>query len=174
MVQLVGCIHDIQSNEEIPLLEGNKAVREQRDCFCELLDEVLKNEMIEFVGEEWGRQLESFAEILSGEHRARYAEINTTPADLERMGIPLDYTLCHYSLDQKEDWHRLREQFMFDKVKEGRGNSKNILVICGFDHTERLAEKFRESQEEANVEDYRKRPWYRNDVFFPTACLHSC
>jgi len=175
MIYIVGCIHDIQSDEQVPLLWGSQAVKEQRAYFCQLIEQILSAEGTWFIGEEWGRPHESFAAALAKKRGAPPPQnINTTVADLDRMGIPGDhmdgYFEGRYTSQQIAEWHEKREDFMFSKVKALRGNATSVLVICGFDHLYSLAEIFRRSGEEVTPEDYRTRSWYRKDVFFPS-CL---
>jgi hypothetical protein len=53
---------------------------------------------------------------------------------------------------------------MLEKIREHRGGARNLLVVCGFAHLERLSGLL---QKEGTVQpiDYRKCKWYRAGVF---------
>jgi len=169
MIWVVGCVHDIQSNAPVPLLEGSPDVRGQRDHFRELLVRILFDERVELVAEEWGRESESFAQALAKKDMVRYVDINTSFEDLDALQIPRDYLgspCC--TPEQKQLWLRQRETFMVEKIRSTRGTADTVLVICGFDHLETVALQLGNDEPVVRV-DYRKEDWYRKDAFFP-AC----
>ena len=81
------------------------------------------------------------------------------------MKIPRDYIHGAYSPEQKQQWTRQREGVMVKKLREGRGAATNLLVICGFEHVEPLADMLREDCDTVERVDYRQQQWYQAGLF---------
>jgi hypothetical protein len=159
----VGCNHGIQVCGPFSELDSADQ-REQRGHFAALLEDIIKREMIDFIGEEDGSVEETIAEHLAEACNIPHRNINTSNTDKDRMEIPRNYDEGPYTNEQKAYWHRQREQFMLEKIREHRGDARNLLIVCGFTHLERLSGLL---QQEVTVQpiDYRKCEWYRAGVF---------
>jgi hypothetical protein len=164
-IYVVGCNHGIQLPPDGLWSRTDKTeMQEQRRHFTALLEDILKRMEIGFIGEEGGGGEETIAEILGKNHKIPISNINTSNADKKRLGIPCDYVSGSYSATQKELWHRLREQFMLARIGEYGSAAKNLLVVCGFVHLERLSELLWEKGVVKQI-DYREAKWYRPEVF---------
>ena len=168
-IYVVGCDHAVQSADPVPFLLDSAAVNVQRDHLCRTVERMLSDKKVELVAEEWGRPSESFAQVLSRKYRIRYVDINTSFEDLDALKIPRDYiNPIKYTKEQIEGWLQKRERFMLDKIHKSRETAKMVLVICGLDHLEPLAEQLVDRERVIPV-DYRNEDWYRGDVFFPVS-----
>lgn len=54
------------------------------------------------------------------------------------MGIPRDDVSGAYDAERKREWHRQRDQFMLEKIKEYGKGAQALLIICGFVHVQHL------------------------------------
>jgi hypothetical protein len=142
MIYCVGCNHRIQQTDADPLFDTPE-VPNQKASFTQLLEDVIRQGGIEFVGEEWGLSKKTIAHALADDHRIPWCDINTCFHDLDGLEIPRDYVLGEFSEAQKNQWHRQRELIMLRRLREGAGNAENILVVCGLDHMDPLTDLFR-------------------------------
>ena len=164
MILVVGCDHGIQYGED-PLCD-TPAKTQQKARFAGLVDGMIKDNEIEFVGEEWGLEERSAAHVIAeSSSQVLWANINTSFAELAEMRIPNDYADGHYTAEQKAEWNRQREQVMIRKLLEHRGTANRMVVVCGFDHMEALAESLRRICKCAKAVDYRRRDWYDENAF---------
>lgn len=166
MIYVVGCNHGIQLEPSGPFaaLDGDDQ-QKQRALFAALLGDILKKGEIQFVGEEWGDVEPTIADVLAKKCNIPYKNVNTSETDKKRLGIPCNYVEGPFSEEQKEQWHRQREQFMFERIREYRGAARNLLVVCGFTHEERLSSLLVQEGTRPERIDYRKCSWYRPRVF---------
>lgn len=165
-IYVVGCNHGIQVHPDgVWSADDPPEMQEQRKYFAALLEDIIRQKKIEFIGEESGGGEETSAEHLADKYKIQPPRnINTTNADLERMKIPNAYMTEAYSNEQKEHWHHQREQFMLARVREYRGSAENLLIVCGFDHFDRLSGLLQQEGEVQQI-NYRKCKWYRKGVF---------
>lgn len=171
MICVVGCNHGIQSRHQDAdgpfsvLFEDPPEAKCQKSHFARLIDEIIKGRSIQFIGEEWGLQETSIAREVAAD-AVRWVNINTTLNELTTMGIPTDYTTKgKYTAHQAAQWNREREQVMFRKVQDSRGDARELLVVCGFEHLQPLANLFRTIENCVATIDYREFSWYRAGVF---------
>lgn len=164
---IVGCNHGIQKANEDDLLPIDNIVeiRTQRLSFSRLLEAIVTNSEIQFVGEEWGLPQPSIAKLLSREKGIAWANINTSLEDLHEMGIPRDYVHGLYDPAAKDHWNQLREGFMFRRVQEMKGGAQHILVVCGFHHLQPMAQLLANLTRTVQTIDYRGLDWYRAGIF---------
>jgi hypothetical protein len=165
LIYVVGCNHGIQVEPgDLWAASDSSEQQEQRNHFAGLLEDIIKEKKIEFIGEEAGRVGETSAGRLANKYKIPATNINTTNADKEKMGIPKGYPTGLYRNEQKEQWHRKREQFMLQRIRKHRGEAKNLLIICGFEHLDRLSGFLQQDGEVQRI-DYRKFGWYRAAFF---------
>lgn len=193
---VLGCKHGIQPPEGFSVLglpmacqrcsssvtgipQGTSTcehIQRQRSHFRDLIAEIIKERKIRFVGEEWGLPHKTIACELIGSDKWR--NINTTPSDLKRMGIPSDYLdkengKYKYSDAQRAAWHKQREEHMLRRIIQEQGNAKSVLVICGFAHMNPLARLLQQDSPSVCTRDYRNEGWYRPDIFSED-CWEAC
>lgn len=165
MIYVVGCNHGIQPRREDWLGGDTAQAREQKLHFAGLIEEIIRDCGIQSVGEEWGREEITTAHALADNYGLRWANINTSPEDLDRLGIPRDYVEGIYPNEQEEQWHRQREQFMHQKIREHQGAAENLLIVCGFEHLRPLCDLLGQNGAAVEPIDYRERAWYQDGVF---------
>lgn len=160
---IVGCNHGIQVGSSGFGEFDSADQKEQRRRFRELLDGICDRTGTEVVLEENGGPEETAAEQIAKGHRIPWYDINTTNEDKDRLGIPRNYVDEPHAEDQKEEWHRLRERVMVQKIKQHARYDQSVLIVCGFDHMSHIAELLQQGA--VAVEDYRERTWYRPGLF---------
>ncbi|MGA9055244.1 MAG: hypothetical protein WB763_01905 [Terriglobia bacterium] len=165
MIYVVGCNDGIQPRDQDWLGGDSPEAMAQKAHFAELIERIIQERKIQFVGEEWGLPDITTACASAGTHRIQWVNINASRDDLDRLGIPHDYVKGDFSEAQRRHWHSQREQVMLCKLKENRGEALNVLAVCGFEHMESLAELLRIDGVAAETVDYRKMDWYRAGVF---------
>jgi hypothetical protein len=165
MIYVVGCNHGIQPRDEDWLRGDTPEARDQKSRFTKVIAETIKEGEIQFVGEEWGRVETTIAHELAENCGIPWANINTSTADLKRMGIPCDYVKGPFTPEQKERWHRQREQFMLRRIQENRGAAQNLLIVCGFEHLQPLSDLLRRGGTTVAPVDYRELDWYQPGIF---------
>jgi len=164
LIYVVGCNHGIQPRDQDALFGDTSQARDQKSHFTTLIEEIIKGHKIQFVGEEWGLQETTIARASAG-NGVRWANINTSREDLREMGIPPDYLKGEYSSGQKAQWNRQREQVMLRKIQEYKGDTERLLVVCGFEHLQPLAELLLKINTSVATIDYRNLSWYQPNVF---------
>jgi len=165
MICIVGCNHGIQPQDEDWLAGDTLEAKEQKAHFAELIQEIIQTDKIQFVGEEWGLREITTAHALADTHEIPWSNINTSLDDLDRLEIPHGYAKANFTEAQKKRWHSQREQIMLRKLKEKRGEAQNILIVCGFDHVEGLADLLGQESVVVKTVDYRKKRWFQAGVF---------
>ena len=81
------------------------------------------------------------------------------------MKIPRGYINGAYPPEQKQEWSRQRETVMLKKLMESKAKATRYLVVCGFEHMERLAEGLKKGCNTIEIIDYRQREWYQAGMF---------
>jgi hypothetical protein len=166
-IHVIGCNHGIQKSTEEDLLpfDDIAGIRTQRLHFTCLLDAIVTNSKIQFIGEEWGLPQSSAARVLADQKGISWANINTSLEDLNMMGVPRDYVHGHYDPAAKARWTELREQFMFRRILESKGNAQQLMVICGSYHLKPMAQLLANLTRTVETIDYRILDWYRAGTF---------
>jgi hypothetical protein len=162
---IVGCNHGIQVGRGGFTGLDRPDQNEQRKHFRAMLEEICAENRIQIVLEEDGDVEETTGKQLADQNRIPWRDINTSHEDKDRLGIPRDYAIGPYTLEQKGDWNRQRERFMVEKINEYRGGAQSLLVICGFAHLQPLVEILGRDRTPIRMWDYRRLPWYREGVF---------
>ena len=164
-VVVVGCNHGIQPEGADELFGDSEQVSQQKKQFAKLIENLIKANEIEFIGEEWGLANKTSAHALADTNKKSWANINTTPQELDAMKIPRGYIDGAYPPEQKQQWSRQREAVMLKKVMESKAKATRYLVVCGFEHMEPLAEGLKQDCNTIEIIDYRQREWYQAGVF---------
>jgi len=165
-VLVVGCNHGIQPRDPDAVFGDSDQVKEQKKEFAKLIDTLIQENQIQFVGEEWGPASITIAHAaVDGYNKLPWDNINTTSEELDAMKIPRDYVHGAYSPDQKQQWTRQREPMMLKKLLERKGKAERYIVVCGFEHMEPLAEMLAKTCKSVEMVDYRKQKWYDKEAF---------
>jgi hypothetical protein len=165
MIFILGCNHGIQPGQSALTALDPEAMNQQRDHFRALIETIVSDNAIGFIAEEWGDVEQTAASMIASNRKTRWTDINTSEAEKTQMGIPLDYAQGGYEKQQVENWHRQREEFMCDKIKQHRGKSENILVICGSSHLTSLSQFLSQEGEKIVAKDFNQFDWYVAGVF---------
>ncbi len=165
-IVVVGCNHGVQARDRDALFGDSDQAKKQKTQFAQLISALIKENQLEFVGEEWGLASMTIAHVAADENdKIPWANINTTLEQLDTLKIPRDYLQGAYSVVQKEQWSRQREPVMLLKLLECRRNAERYLVVCGFEHMGPLAGMLGKICESVELVDCRKQPWYDDAVF---------
>lgn len=164
-IVIVGCNHGIQPEGADAVFGDGEQVTEQKKQFADLIESLIKENKIEFVGEEWGLECATSAHKHAEANKKSWTNINTTLEELDAMKIPRDYIQSAYSPEQKQQWTRQREAVMLKKLVENKGKATRYLIVCGFEHMKPLAEGLRKDCNTIEIIDYRQREWYQAGVF---------
>ncbi len=164
-VLVVGLNHQIQradvlsGGDEIEKLE-----REQKTHFAGYVAQVIGERGVGFVGEEAQHGVALIGERVATDLKRRHANIEMPPAVRVARRIPDDYTRQDrpYTNDQRANWHREREQYMFDQVVQNAA-CNSALVFCGREHLDALATRFRQAGYEVDTYDLNREGWYIED-----------
>jgi hypothetical protein len=164
VVYVIGSNHGIQRQE--PNIWDTPQAREQSAHFRELVSSIVQEKKIQFVGEEWGLPTMTVAHAVADDNgKIPWANINTTNEELVAMKIPRGYANGNYPTAQKEQWHRQREDVFIRELLEQKGDAEKLIVICGFEHFQRLTEFLRKTCKSVEPVDYRTMSWYDKDAF---------
>jgi pheromone shutdown protein TraB len=164
-IVVVGCNHGIQPRDPDPLLGDCDQVKEHKAQFQKLIDALVKQNKIQFIGEEWGMPSITIAHVTADAATIPWVNFNTTHEDLDALKIPREYLIETHSPEQKEKWTRQREPVMLKKILERKGNATQLLVICGFGHMKPLGEMLRKTCGATETVDCRMLDWYDDQLF---------
>jgi hypothetical protein len=164
--------HDIQRI----VLDSSDKLKAQKQEFREMLRKRIDERHTQFIGEEASYKWEGTTAQTLG---VRWTNIDMPMDERERRGILEEQMQRRrvpsylgdqartvlleegYQRDVGNGWAELevrvpsdviREQFMFDRVQENAGDADRIVVICGIIHSEKLAERFRDTGAQVEVE----------------------
>jgi|SRR6266853_1975229 len=169
MIFIVGTDHR-QQRRAPQILSTSEALlrieREQKERYTQILQRYLAQPGRWFVGEEIEHDVPTFAmELARPPHT--YWNIDMSREQRNTAGIPLDYAEeggnDRYTAEQTGRWNQEREEFMFAEIQERRGDADRLLIICGAQHAEPIANLFRNRQELPEVIDLRTEPWFVAD-----------
>ena len=172
MIFVVGVDHCLQEPESTSGfwqgIEQTPRARRQREGFRALIQQIVSAHGCEFIGEEAneGQVTPAVREAdrlrRSGRDIA-YHNIEMTRTERRAAGIPTE----GYDGDPKYDaklvstWNRFREQHMIREIQAHRGDSENLLIICGVRHMNPLVEYFRQQGEDVALpKDATREEWF--------------
>ena len=162
-IVLVGCEHSLQPTASLGIGEA-EIERGQKHHFSRMLEGLIGRHSIHLIGEETRASEETIAQRLADTHGCEYVNINAVKQDRRELGIPADYLKpnAHYPSRQIACWQARREHFMYEKLRQHRGRSRNALVICGWSHLDPLAGLLREEGPNLRLCDVRETKWFIN------------
>lgn len=165
-ILVVGLMHQLQSTA--PIYTGDKAIEleeGQKRQYGEMLDRIIKERAVQFIGEETKHGTDSIAQRIARRQKREYANIEMEPTERQAKGIPLGYADEDSSLPPEEinRQHKVRERHMFDKTIKEAGGAEGVLILCGRIHTDALAQLFKEAGHTVETYDVNKEGWYIED-----------
>lgn len=160
VVYVIGCNHGIQRGQPDPLWDTPQAI-EQQQRFRDLVVNIISDQKIDFIAEEWGLPEKTSAQFSAQENGIGWGNINTTSEELDAMGIPRNYGDGNYAPEEKDQWHRQREQVMLKKIMGQKPGAKRVIVICGFEHAQHLIKSLIPIFTNVIAVDYRQMDWYK-------------
>jgi len=167
-VYILGVNHQIQSPQIMSYSTSGEVQRfehGQKDEFRTLLCQIIRDRCVLLVGEEARHDQSSIAAEVCAEARIAYMNIEMLPEQRRARGIMPGYERdANLTPEQKAQFHREREQDMYERMLAAVENENvTILVICGSDHAEPLAGRFRASGYHVEVGDLTEHNWYIED-----------
>lgn len=165
-VLIIGLNHQIQPENIRSIGPGIEQLeREQKDAFAQTIRDFIQAENAQFVGEEAEHGTSLIAEVEARRLGCNHVNIEMTPAERAKRGIPPDYTdpSRPYTKEQREGWNSEREKHMVQSAISGAGTSERIIILCGRDHSNALAERFRELEHDVESSDLDEEKWYVED-----------
>ncbi len=159
-------MHQLQSTTPI-YTEGKAAELEegQKRQYEEMLDRVIKERGVQFIGEEAKHGTDSIAQQIARRQGREYANIEMEPAERQAKGIPPGYADEDSSLPTVEidRLHKTRERHIFDKTMKLAGGAESVLILCGRIHADALAQLFKGAGHTVDTSDVNKESWYIED-----------
>ncbi len=166
MTIVLGCDHCLQCPEHTSGfwrdIEQTAKARRQREGFRTTIEEIIRDHQCTFIGEETNHGQITPALLLSRRLGLTYQNIDMEPEERAAMGIPAEGydDNPRYSHEQKQAWNHIREQHMIEEIEAARGDSENLLIICGVRHMVPLHEYFRGQGEDATSIDVTCASWF--------------
>ncbi len=141
MITIIGIDHEYQNDDED--LAPDIAADQKR--YVDQLRRTIRSTAATVVGEEtFPDDSHSLAKKLAEELGATHVVVDMNPAERVQHGIPERYsdydTRC--TREEIERYHRLREQFMVNRLLQAQAGEQDSVLVCGSFHTYRLAELF--------------------------------
>jgi len=146
-ILVVGLNHQIQRAD---ILSGGddieKLEHEQKVHFAEYLARVIEERGVGFIGEEAQHGVALIGQRLAADLNCRHGNVEMPTDVRETRRIPADYTRQDrpYTSEQRATWHAEREAYMVEQVL-GNGSCESVVVLCGREHVEPLAGRFRDA-----------------------------
>jgi hypothetical protein len=157
-VVIVGVDHFLQNLEPLCVTpEGKRSEVRQKAALKARLEEMISYHRPQLIGEEEKPRVGSVGKELADAHNLKYCTLTMPWEAREKAGIARDYRTTRQT---KRAAYETFESFMFDRIRQNRGDSTSILVICGSDHMERLAKRFHMAGDKTWAEDTYYASWY--------------
>jgi hypothetical protein len=164
LILILGLNHQIQR----PFWSSDRRAlafaQDQKERFAQLIREQIRTRNVRLVGEEANPAEESIAESICTEERCRYTNIDMPSDKRAERQIPPGYNENDTVPEaEKTRGNREREDYMVAKVLATGGECDSVLIICGRDHSEPLADFFLAGGHTVETEDLRNSSWYVED-----------
>lgn len=152
-VVIFGCEHRLQRGG-VAFPNQPKQVRheQQQRLFATALVELFKKHGFHFVGEELGYSDEGVVRHLARAFQCYYFKIDIPMPKRNRLSCPGGYSdeVASYEFNSREEWqanvlkcHKLREDYMVQRITEFLGDGESGLVVCGIEHVPALGSQLR-------------------------------
>lgn len=158
-VIVVGVDHFVQNLKTVCITTDGKASEaHQRASLKGRLEELIAQHKPQLIAEEEKPGEPCIGKQLADTYLLGYCTLTMLPEEREKVGIRKDY---FNSRETRRATYEIFEAFMYDQIHKSRGSATVILVICGSDHLERLANRFIKSGDVVCSEDTYYAKWYR-------------
>ena len=136
-VIIIGLDHELQtsvqrmfSSDDLPAAEAG-----DKRKYRTLLEGAIKSSDAGLVAEEWCLPDETIAREVARSLNVRYECVDMGPDERRARGIPLDYAIDPaVSAEDRDAWHRAREELMVQRTLRAAGPNPAAVVVCGLDH----------------------------------------
>lgn len=166
-VFILGLNHQIQSRQILNASTDGKAEtfeQDQKERFRCMLQQLIDQHSIQFVGEEARHSEESIAQVVCERAGCRYLNIEMEPQERTLRNIPPGYNEDpNVPQVQKTAWNQARERFMVEKIIAESRDADSVLVICGREHKGALGERFGQLGHTIGISDLEDESWYVED-----------
>jgi hypothetical protein len=126
--------------------------------FYKELETAIGEEKISVIAEECKKDEKTIPRALACEQKCEFREIDM-PLDVRRAnGIPDDYE--QRGDEEKLRGYLVREQHMFAKAVENLTADTNLLVVCGTEHMQRIADTFSQAGHEVVIRNVATESWF--------------
>ena len=166
MIVILGCDHCLQEPVKTTgfwaEIEQTPKARRQREGFQNLIEYLIQKHHCTFIGEETNHGQRTPAVVIREKLDLAYQNIDMTAEERTAHGIPVQVydDDNQYSPQQKQAWHRLREQHMIEEIEAAGGNTENVLIICGVIHMKPLCDHYDQEDEDVVEIDATHEPWF--------------
>lgn len=126
-----------------------------REQFRLLLQKLVTDDRVDFIGEEIYRERSTFAEHVANSSGARWEPIEMSLKARDELGITEDQKNRPDGIETRVPSDGIREEFMVWKSLQKAGDVQNVLIICGRTHRDALARRFQEAGHEVEPDDVR-------------------
>jgi len=162
-ILIIGLDHQIQSTEEKSDARLVHVEREQKEQFRRLLERIVRERRVDFIGEEFCQSEVSIASRLLDSEK--YANVEMPTQLRQERGIPSDYTTNLRVTDERHrQFDSLREDYIAEtfRSKAAAAHARSVLLLCGRRHLAGLSERLKRLSQDHDVEDYdlRVESWY--------------
>jgi hypothetical protein len=133
----------------------------QKENYIQLLQSNMSARATQLVAEEWRHGEESIAERICNRMEIRYANVEMTPEERRERQIPPGYNEdANYPATEKQRCNGEREEYMLAKMMAALGKEENVLLICGREHMDPIADQLRQRGHTVETIDLTKELWY--------------
>jgi hypothetical protein len=164
---ILGIRHQIQPAEIGSWSTGGRLEafeRGQKNNFALLLQKSIAEKSVKLTAEETTHGKDTVTKRVCASVNGLYANIEMPPAERTARGIPAGYN--ENSITPPSDcarWNREREEYMAAKTIAEAGDADSVMVVCGWSHTQPLADRFESMGHKVETADLRNEPWYIDD-----------
>jgi hypothetical protein len=145
-IHILGIDHDIQT------FDGRRS-DDEKFKFQELLETLVTDRRIQFIGDETFRERKAIAEAVAASRHISWEPIEMSTKAREELGIAreqaderhepiFDGGLVIGSKIKRVLSDGIREEYMVWRTLTLARESSNILVLCGFQHVDELGRRF--------------------------------
>jgi hypothetical protein len=157
LVYILGCNHSFQVATQ-GIDDGKES---QRHHYNEELKILANRYRFDLYCEEIRHSDFSIAERFAINRRKRYVDIDLPKELRPCFQIPDDYAVAgKHPSGRVAEWHKSREEFMFNRAVDRMSAGTNALVVCGDEHWGALRGRFEILGFRVNGESLLSKPWY--------------
>lgn len=175
-IVVLGVAHGIQQ-------QSGSGSEPKRQEYVRLLQRLIGTHVIDLICEEISPGQHTLASETKPSH-VRWAPIVMSDEEKQQVGVPkracveprylgddakTELLPDDYQQDLVHGWVQIerrdptdadRDAYMFERTLQQAGDAKSILVICGFNHLDQLAQKFKDHQDRVEKDALFHYPWF--------------